>query len=161
MEIYQQIVNLIQQSNKIVITAHKSPDGDSIGSSLGLFRFINKLNKNVTICHPDKAPTFFNWLGDVQDIIVFEENETVVKDAIAAADLLICLDYNDYSRVGKDMQVVLEQYTGKVIMIDHHLNPSPIADLLLSKTEVCSTAQLIYDVISQSDKKSLLDTHIV
>lgn len=160
MTIYQQIVNAIAAANSIVITAHKSPDGDSVGSSIGLYRFIQKLQKNVSICHPDKAPAFLHWLTDLNDILVFEENQEAVKQKIQNADLLICLDYNDFSRVGDGMQQVLENYTGSIILIDHHLHPAPITDLMLSNTEVCSTCQLVYEVIRQSDKANLLDAHI-
>lgn len=160
MNIHQQIVNAIIAADNIVITAHKSPDGDSIGSSLGLYRFIQKLGKQVSICHPDKAPSFFNWLNDVNDIIVFEEHPDQVSQKIKESDLLICLDYNDFSRVGEEMKGVLETFEGKIILIDHHLYPTPIADILLSETEVCSTCQLVYEVIKNSDKANLLDAHI-
>lgn len=160
MSIYQKIVDAISVADKIVITAHKSPDGDSIGSSVGMFRFIKKMGKEVVICHPDKAPSFFNWIKEVQDIIVFEENPEIVKSKVNEADLLICLDYNHLSRVGEGMQVVLEEYKGKIILIDHHLHPAPITDLMLSETEICSTCQLVYEVITHSDKKNLLDAEI-
>jgi phosphoesterase RecJ-like protein len=160
MSIYQQIINAIDAANNIVITAHKSPDGDSIGSSLGLYRFIQKLGKKVTICHPDKAPSFFNWLNDLQDIHVFDENPSFVATTIKEADLLICLDYNDFSRVGSEMQTVLESYNGTIVMIDHHLYPAPLANILLSDTEICSTSQLVYEVIVQSDKRNLMDATV-
>lgn len=160
MSIYQQIVNAISAANKIVITAHKSPDGDSIGSSIGLYRFIRKLGKDVIICHPDKSPSFFNWLEDLKEILVFEEAPGKVTEKISEADLLICLDYNNFTRVGEGMQAVLEKFTKEIILIDHHLHPAPITDLMLSETEVCSTCQLVYEVIGNSDKSSLLDEYI-
>jgi phosphoesterase RecJ-like protein len=160
MTLHQQITSAINEANNIVITAHKSPDGDSIGSSVGLYRFIKKMGKNVSICHPDKAPTFFNWLEEVNDILLFEVNPEDVTKKIDEADLLICLDYNNFSRVGDEMQKVLEQYKGKIVLIDHHLNPISTADILLSEPEICSTCQLIYEVISNSDKATLLDAHI-
>lgn len=160
MTIYQQIADTIAAANNIVITAHKSPDGDSVGSSIGLYRFIQKLQKNVSVCHPDKAPSFLNWLEDLDDILVFEEQPEAVKQKVQDADLLICLDYNDFSRVGDGMQQVMESYTGTIILIDHHLHPAPITELMLSNTDVCSTCQLVYEMIRQSDKVDLLDAHI-
>ncbi len=160
MIIYQKIVDAILHSNNIVITAHKSPDGDSIGSSIGLYRFIKKLGKQVTICHPDRCPSYLSWLEDVQDIQVFEESPETVTNVIFNADLLICLDYNNYSRVGEQMQQVLEQFDKKIILIDHHLSPAPITDLILSNTEVCSTCQLIYEVIINSNQAHLIDSSI-
>lgn len=160
MTIHQQIINAIEGAENIVITAHKSPDGDSVGSSIGLYRFIQKLGKNVTICHPDKAPSFFNWLNEVKDILIFETNAEEVTQKINEADLLICLDYNNFSRVGDEMKQVLEQFNEKIILIDHHLYPISEVDILLSEPAICSTCQLVYEVISNSNKAALLDVDI-
>ncbi|MCO5260755.1 MAG: bifunctional oligoribonuclease/PAP phosphatase NrnA [Crocinitomicaceae bacterium] len=160
MSIYQDIINAIDNATNIVITSHKSPDGDSIGSSLGLYQFIQKMNKNVSICHPDKAPSFFNWLDNFNAIHLYESAPNKVSELITNADLLFCLDYNHLSRVGDEMQVVLEQFNGKKIVIDHHITPSIDAIITLSDTSVCSTCQLIYDIIDYSDKKQLLDVQI-
>lgn len=159
--IYQQLVDAIKNSNRIVITSHKSPDGDSIGSSVGMLRFIQSLGgKDVCICHPDKAPSFLNWIEELQNIILFENQADVVQQKINQADLLICLDYNHFSRVGNDMRLVLESFKKDVILIDHHLNPSIETTLFLSKPEVCSTSQLVYEMIVQSDEKQQLNAHI-
>ena len=160
MSIYQKIIHTIESANKIVITAHKSPDGDSIGSSLGMYRFIQKLGKEVTVCHPDKAPSFFNWLEDLKDILIFEEAPEAVTAAINQADLLICLDYNNFSRVGAAMQAVLEEFDKTIVLIDHHLYPAPMTELMLSETKACSTSQLVYETIRNSDQAALLDAHI-
>ncbi|MFT6066149.1 MAG: phosphoesterase RecJ-like protein, partial [Polaribacter sp.] len=122
MNIYKQIEAEIQAASHIVITAHKSADGDSIGSSLGLLYFIEKLGKKAVVCHPDKAPDFLYWL-DTSAIILMEENPEQVTAEMKKADLIFCLDYNASNRVGPDMQVLLEEATGKKIMIDHHLHP--------------------------------------
>lgn len=153
----QQIIDKIKQANSIVITSHKSPDGDSIGSSLGLYQFIQNLNKQVTICHPDKAPDFLLWLDDVEDIHTLEEDPETVKMLIDKADLIFSLDYNDLSRVGEEMQTLLEQASASFIMIDHHLHPSDYAVITLSDTAVCSTSQLVFDVIAHSTEKQLMD----
>lgn len=160
MSIHQEIINAIDTAKKIVITAHKSPDGDSIGSSLGLYRFLKKIEKEATICHPDKAPDFFDWMTDLKDIIIYEEDPEAVSKIVSEADLLFCLDYNHFSRVGHDMQSVLEKFSGNIILIDHHLNPAIDSFLTLSDTTVCSTSQLIYDTISYSNKRDMLDAHI-
>lgn len=160
MSIYQEIIDAVNNATNIVITSHKSPDGDSIGSSLGWSRFIQKMGKNVTVCHPDKAATSFNWLDDLKDILLFETHPEEVNKAVQNADLLFCLDYNHLSRVGNEMQQVLENFKGKKILIDHHLSPSIDAIISLSDTNVCSTSQLIFDVIDYSNKEHLLDAQI-
>ncbi|MDC1464397.1 bifunctional oligoribonuclease/PAP phosphatase NrnA [Polaribacter sp.] len=159
MNIYKQIEAEIQSASDIVITAHKSADGDSIGSSLGLFHFIEKLGKKAVICHPDKAPDFLYWL-DTTNILLMEENPEEVTTAIKKADLIFCLDYNAISRVGTEMQVLLEEATGKKIMIDHHLNPEEFPAITLSETTASSTSQLIVDLIEHSGHLDMLDKKI-
>ena len=159
MNIYKQIEAEILNASHIVITAHKSADGDSIGSSLGLLHFIEKLGKKASICHPDKAPDFLHWL-DTTSIVLMEETPELVTEHMQKADLIFCLDYNATNRVGPEMQVLLENATCKKIMIDHHLNPEDFPTITVSETAVCSTSQLIVELIEQSGHLELLDQKI-
>ena len=144
---YTQIKQLVDASSKIVITSHKSPDGDSIGSSVALYLTLKALGKDVTICHPDPFPNYLAWVPYVNDIIDFETNENEVRQHLNDADLIFSLDYNEPSRLGEAMGEVLRAANGKKVMIDHHLNPDNYVDVMLSDTTSCSTCQLIYDVI--------------
>ena len=159
MNIYKQIEVEIQDASHIVITAHKSADGDSIGSSLGLLYFIESLGKEAVICHPDKTPDFLSFL-DTDIIILMDENPDEVTAQMKNADLIFCLDYNATNRVGPDMQALLEESTCKKIMIDHHLNPEDFPTLTVSETTASSTAQLIVDLIEESGHVDLLNQKI-
>ncbi len=159
MNIYQQIEAEILAASHIVITAHKSADGDSIGSSLGLLFFIEKLGKKAVVCHPDKAPDFLYWL-DSSSILLMEENPEAVTAQMKKADLIFCLDYNATSRVGPDMQVLLEATTCNKIMIDHHLEPEDFSTLSISEPTASSTAQLIVDLMEETGHLELLDEKI-
>jgi phosphoesterase RecJ-like protein len=155
---YKQIESVILSASHIVITSHKSPDGDSIGSSLGLLYFIEKLGRKAVVCHPDGAPDFLQWIG-TSAILLMSEQPEAVKEQFEKADLVFCLDYNATDRIG-DMQALLEAATCKKIMIDHHLNPQDFAAITVSETEVSSTAQLIVELIEQSGNGNLLDEKI-
>lgn len=159
MNIYQQIEAEIKAASNIVITSHKSPDGDSIGSSLGLLYFIEKLGKAATVCHPDAAPEFLYWL-DTSSFLIMNDQPEEVAAAFEEADLLFCLDYNSTNRIGPDMQVLLEAVTCKTIMIDHHLDPEEFPKLSVSETTASSTAELIVEMIEQSGNDALLDQKI-
>ncbi len=159
MNIYKEIEAEILAADHIVITAHRSADGDSVGSSLGLLHFIEKLGKKAIVCHPDKAPEFLYWL-DTSAIILMEENPDEVTAQIKKADLIFCLDYNATSRLGPDMQALLDTVTCKTIMIDHHLNPEEFPTLTVSETTASSTAQLVFELIEQSGHLDLLDEKI-
>jgi len=159
MNIYKQIVTEILAASHIVITAHKSADGDSVGSSLGLLNFIEKLGKKAVVCHPDKAPDFLYFL-DSSAILLMDENPEEVTLQMQKADLIFCLDYNATYRLGEEMQALLETASCKKIMIDHHLNPEEFPTLTLSETTASSTSQLIVDLIEHSGNLALLDEKI-
>ena len=159
MNIYKEIESEIKNASNIIITSHKSADGDSIGCSLGLLHFIEKLGKNATICHPDPAPSFLYWL-DSSPIVLMTEDPENVTSLMEGADLIFCLDYNATNRVGNDMQALLEAATCKKVMIDHHLNPEDFPTLAVSETTASSTSQLIVELIEQSGNIDLLDEKI-
>ncbi len=131
-----------------------------MGSSLGLYQFIKKLGRNVVICHPDPAPGFLFWMEDIDTILTIQTTPAEVEAHFEKADLIFCLDYNATDRVGKEMQQLLEKATCKKIMIDHHLNPEEFAFITVSETSVCSTSQLIYELVYQSGNGPILDSKI-
>jgi phosphoesterase RecJ-like protein len=159
MNTYQQIESEILKASHIVITSHKSADGDSVGSSLGLLHFIEKLGKNAIVCHPDAAPTFLHFLDTSATLLMTDEPEKVTNE-FEKADLIFCLDYNATYRIGSDMQALLEASSAKKIMIDHHLNPEEFPEITLSETTASSTSQLIVDLIEHSGHIDLLDEKI-
>ena len=156
---YKKIESEILHATNIVITSHKSPDGDSVGSSLGLLYFIEKLGKKAIVCHPDKAPDFLDIL-DLSSIVLMTDEPEKVTTVFQQADLIFCLDYNATDRVGPEMQALLEAATCSKIMIDHHLNPQEFPTIVVSETAASSTAQLIIELIEQSGHGDLLDAKI-
>lgn len=159
MNIYKQIEEKILNASHIVITSHKSADGDSVGSSLGLLYFIEKLGKKAMICHPDKAPDFLDWLDTSSFILMSDEPEKVATE-FQQADLIFSLDYNATYRTGPEMQELLETTSCDKIMIDHHLNPEEFPTITVSETTASSTSQLIVDLIEQSGHLELIDEKI-
>lgn len=154
------IIDWIKSSKKIVITSHRSPDGDSIGSSLGLYRFIKALGCQAEICHPDPCPTFLNWAKNGVEVFDFESNKESVTKKMNEADLIFCLDYNGANRLGNEMGEVLTNASSKKVMIDHHLHPDDFVDIAVSEPSVCSTSQLILDLIEASGNLDLLSPEI-
>jgi phosphoesterase RecJ-like protein len=159
MNTYTQIVAEIKAASNIVITSHKSADGDSVGSSLGLLNFIKKLGKTATVCHPDAAPNFLYWLDTSAFLLMTDEPEKITM-VFQEADLVFCLDYNATNRIGPEMQTLLESATCKTVMIDHHLNPEEFPTITVSETTASSTSELIVELIEQSGNGSLLDQKI-
>jgi phosphoesterase RecJ-like protein len=154
MNIYDQIIQAAQKAENIVITAHKSPDGDSIGSSLALYHYLKAKNKNVSICHPDPVPNYLSWLPEVDLVIDYGTNAKLVEEKLTQADLIFALDFNHPSRLG-DMGQFLEGKKDIIAMIDHHLHPSDFAALQISDTNCGSTAQLIFELANHDDYFSI------
>lgn len=154
-----QVKKALSVSKKIVIVAHKSPDGDSVGSSVGLYHYLEKKGLDVSICHPDPAPYFLQWMKGIDKIKNAEEHKEEVDSLIKGADLIFCLDFNTMSRTGNLAEILVNAEATKV-MIDHHLHPSEEFDFVFSETSSCSTAQLIVDFIEALGDISLLDENI-
>lgn len=150
----------ILAAQRIVITAHRSPDGDSIGSSLAVYHLLKKWGKDVTVVHPDPAPEYLQWVPGQPEIVAFESDPAKGTALLNAAGLIVCLDYNEPSRVGKDMQPALENAPGTKVMIDHHLHPSDFCQYRISEPEACSTAQLVYEWMEAVGCLSDLDATI-
>ncbi len=160
MTVAENIYQAISNAHAIVITAHKSPDGDSIGSSMALFHLLQKWNKNVSVVHPDPAPEFLHWVPNQEVIVDFENQAEKATELLQAADLIFCLDYNEPSRVGKEMQEVLVQSNAIKVMIDHHLHPADFCDFTLSETSACSTCELLFQWLKAIQRENDIDDTI-
>lgn len=152
-----ELTQKIAEAKSIVITAHKSPDGDSIGSSLALFHFLSSMGKKVSICHPDPAPGYLQWMQGSEHILNAEENQKECSAEFKAADIIFCLDYNSPSRLGPILSQWVAQSPKFKVMIDHHLNPADFCDIMFSDTASCSTAQMIYELIDAMNELDKID----
>lgn len=154
------ILQALRDAGQIVIVSHKSPDGDSIGSSMAMFHLLRKWGKAVNVVHPDASPEFLHWVPGQEHIIAFEENKEQGEELLNAADVICCLDFNDAGRVGMIMQPYLEKASGTKIMIDHHLHPSDFCQYRISEPEIGSTAQLLFSWMEDAGILSDLDATI-
>ncbi len=143
-----ELSNALLRCNNIVITCHVAPDGDAIGSSLGWCHFLRKLGRNVTVVVPDMIPRNLHFLPGVRYVLVYTQQPEKAVAAIANADLIFSLDYNALHRVDK-LSSYIEQSSAYKVLIDHHLEPEPFCDLIISHPEISSTCELIFRVIWQ------------
>ncbi len=142
----KQLRDLLSESEKIVITCHLSPDGDAIGSSLGLWHVLNRLGKSVKVITPDAVPKHLTFLPGVKDVLPFNRYGDFATKLFKSADLVFCLDFNDAKRVDRMSETLLASPARKV-MIDHHLFPGDFADVVISHPEVSSTSMLVFRVL--------------
>lgn len=137
---------LIKAAERIVILTHLSPDGDAIGSSLGLYHFLKEIGKESVVVVPNRFPGFLNWMSGSSNIVVLEEKNKEVQSLITESDLLICVDFNDLKRIDGAKPFV-EQSHAKKILIDHHLSPEAFADVTISHPEISSSSELVFRLI--------------
>lgn len=135
-------------TGNIIITAHSDPDGDAMGSSLGLAGYLRSAGKNVTVIMPNRFPDFLRWMDKQGKIIIYEDSADRADEAFKACGLIFCLDYNDLKRAGRLGEAVAANEMPK-IMIDHHLNPGGFADLSVSHPEMSSTSELVFRLVWQ------------
>lgn len=143
--------NWLNQYNSYVIIGHIGPDGDAVGSSLGLCHLLKALGKTVQVIMPNEFPTFLEWMPGSENILFFNQSAEKVKESIDQADVLCLLDFNTLSRVGNDFAEVIDSSRAKKIMIDHHLYPDDHCDITMSYTKAVATSELIFRLICQLD----------
>jgi phosphoesterase RecJ-like protein len=156
---FEKIRDILNKSEKIIITTHTNPDGDAIGASLAMYLYLRKKGIQVTVIIPDTYPEFLAWLPEATEIMVFESKGDKCKDLVKAADAVICVDFNNLNRLNELGDPVRNSNTIK-ILIDHHLYPSEEFDLKISFNKTSSTSELIYDFIVESGETALIDKDI-
>lgn len=143
-----QLSHLISTSQNIVITCHHNPDGDAIGSSLGLAAYLWSLGKEVNVIVPDQYPDFLQWLPNTEKIVRYDKHKEKCDMLLKISDLVFCLDYNTLSRVD-NMETAMREMKTPLVLIDHHLDPDVPAILTISQPAASSTSELIFRIVWQ------------
>jgi len=138
---------LLAQPRKIVITTHHKPDGDAMGSSLGLYNYLIQLGHHAKVVTPTDYPDFLAWMPGNGDVIIYTDNIDQSAKLVAEAELIFCLDFNTLSRINELGELVRASSAVKV-MIDHHLEPEDFDDFRHWSINACASAQLVYDFIA-------------
>lgn len=133
------IKKIIIEANKIGITYHTSPDGDAIGSALGLLNGLRELGKEVYIISKDTLPEDFSYLHYSEEI-----NGTITEPT-EGTDLVIVLDCGNLERISAD----LSQFKGMIINIDHHMSNDNYGFINYVDTEAAATAEIVFLLLKE------------
>lgn len=152
----KELRGLLETCEKIVITCHIAPDGDAIGSSLGLANVLNAIGKNVKVITPDMPPRNLMFLPGAKDIVVYTKYQEFAEQLLKDADLIFSLDYNDIKRIDRVGDALASSSAAKV-MIDHHLFPGDFVDVKISHPEVSSTSMLVFRVLCRLELFPYID----
>ncbi|THH41601.1 DHH family phosphoesterase [Neolewinella litorea] len=137
---------LLAQRQEIVIFSHRNPDGDAVGSSLGLQHYLESQGHSCQILLPSDYPEFLTFLPGIQSIVIYDNDPELAQDIIKNATLFFILDFNAFDRIDRMADGLADDPRPR-IMIDHHLYPDEIADPIFSDPTASSTCELIYRFI--------------
>jgi bifunctional oligoribonuclease and PAP phosphatase NrnA len=151
------IQELLASPKKITIIPHRNPDGDAMGSTLGLYHFLIQLNHHVRVISPNDFPDFLDWLPASEKVLIFEKDKENCSQQLQDSDIIFTLDFNALHRTGELMQAFLETLDKTFIMIDHHEQPDGFAKYIFSDIAYGSTCEMVYHFISQLGKQSLIN----
>lgn len=143
-----EITAALSRSENIAIIPHKGPDGDAIGSTLGLWHFLRNKGHNAHVISPNEYPHFLKWMPGNDQVVIYENDQKKADALIAEADIIFTLDFNDLSRTGQ-MEGALKAAKSTFIMIDHHQEPSDYADFTYSDATMSSTSEMVYHFIEK------------
>ncbi len=137
---------------RVVLTTHWNPDGDAVGSLLGLHAVLEERGHEVTSVFPNHAAENLRWMPGYPKALVHEGDPEAVVQSLQSADLVVALDYNTWSRTGEALAALLSAFSGTTALVDHHLQPDPAFSLSLSDTSASSTCELVVRLVGHMNK---------
>ena len=160
MQSIEQFYPILNQPFKAVITSHQKPDGDAMGSSLGLYHFLKQLGHEVTVVSPTNWASFLDWMPGTEEVIDFESNKEKATNIIHNADYVFCLDFNILHRT-KHLEPIIKETKALKILVDHHQQPdTPSFTYGISDVMMSSTCEMIYNFIVESGHSNLINLDI-
>lgn len=152
----EQLKCVIDENSMFVLTCHAGPDGDALGSTLGMAHYLKAMGKEALVVVPDAYPDFLAWMPGAQEILRFDKYREKAELMIAMADVIMAMDYNALSRVD-DMGPMIEKAKAKKVLIDHHLSPDTFCDLNFSFPNLSSTCEVVFRLVIALDGFDRLD----
>ncbi|MAP53389.1 bifunctional oligoribonuclease/PAP phosphatase NrnA [Altibacter sp.] len=137
------VKKLLATQKRIVVIGHKNPDGDAVGSCLGLANFLKQLGHDTHVVMPNDFPDFLKWLPGCDQLVIHEKDTSRSEALISEADVIFTLDFNSLDRTG-DLQQILKESEADFVMIDHHQAPDDYAKATYSDITMSSTSQMVY-----------------
>lgn len=138
---------LLEKHDRIILTCHMRPDGDAIGSTLGLYHLLRTMGKDVSVVVPDRAPRSLHFLPGIKTLAVYTQYDPYCTRLVGEAGLIIMCDFNTASRQG-GMASLIENATCDKVLIDHHRDPDIKCDVMFSYPEMSSTCELAFRIIA-------------
>lgn len=143
----KELKELIESASRIVLTCHVRPDGDAIGSTLGLAHVLESVGKPARVVLPDQPPRSLSFLPGFKNLVPFTKYPEYARRLLDEADLIICCDFNKPSRLDM-LEPELMRTTCRRVLVDHHAEPDTFCSLTFSFPEMSSTCELAFRLIA-------------
>ena len=143
----KRFLRILEKSKKIVLTCHVRPDGDALGSTMGLSHLFHTLGKEATVIVPDQPPKTLAFMPGFKDLAIFTKHDPYCQRLVGEADLIICCDFNKPSRQDQ-LETLIQGASCTKILIDHHEDPDYFADLTFSYPDMSSTCELVFRIVA-------------
>ncbi|MCK3684886.1 bifunctional oligoribonuclease/PAP phosphatase NrnA [Maribellus sp. YY47] len=147
-EIFSAIEEKLGSAAKVSIIPHENPDGDAIGSALGLGQTLANKGLQVKVISANDYPGFLKWFSSDVQVMIYEKEKKAAKEWLFDSDVMICVDFNEQKRAGH-LSKMIACFQKTKILIDHHPYPTDFCDYTISEPSYSSSAELVFDVISQ------------
>jgi phosphoesterase RecJ-like protein len=143
--VWKQVIDLINNQQSFIITAHVNPDCDALGSELALAEHLRKLGKQVAVINSDQTPPAFRFLDPKKIIRRYSPKRH--NPQISRAEVIIVLDASGgWSRLGA-IGDILEKTNAFKLCIDHHPDATDFVDVAVVDTTAAATSELIFKLI--------------
>ncbi len=129
------VIDVLRRYNRFLITTHKDPEGDSLGSQLGLFGLLSQLGKVAYMVNEDPVPPTYRFLPWNEKIIT-------VDKVVNNIDVILVVDSPNKERIGKTAEYMVE---GRLVVnIDHHVSNDEFGDVNWIDPEASAAGEMIY-----------------
>lgn len=129
--------NMLLAAQKIVLCCHVSPDGDTLGSALGLMRLLEQKGKEVTVFVDDDINKSLSFIPGIDKV------QRPVAGVTVEADLFVVVDASSFDRIGICNEVVKAPV---LLNIDHHISNTEFADYLYLDAEAAAAGEIMCDL---------------
>lgn len=165
-KLVESFVANLGKAKKVAILSHMNPDGDAVGSTLACYNWLNDFfyngrqhpEINILLPHPCLDDSLYLPFSNI--IIDAERNKKKCLEAIASADLILGVDFNNASRVLPFDEALTASNATKMV-VDHHHNPdSMLFDIIISHVDLSSTCELLYWLFAQIGGNDSIDDNV-
>lgn len=147
---WNKIKAIIQKHQRFLVTTHKSPEGDAIGSAVALKEFLKDLGKDVVMVNYDPVPPPYRFLDDFKGVWIHTPRE--IKEKVDGAEVIFIVDVGGDNQLGPLAGIIKDSKIIKV-RIDHHRTNDVLADVNAVDENASATGELIYRLVKSMHGK--------